>query len=236
MDMSAYKDEIRLMLTGSVLDLELDDPTLERIINSSLREVQRYIETTKLATIPYSGCIDLSEKPVNAVVNVYRVSAGDAQTIQASSGVDPLYASQWQILGGVGTGSNISNWVYNYAAWNTMQQIRNTTSTDLSFKYDRDTGRLYINTAYTAPDYITIEYIPRYDDVSQIVSDYWIDIITKLSIAKAKQVVGRIRSRYTQANPLWEQDGATLLEEGNTELAELREHLVNNTQLVYPID
>ena len=52
MNMQAYKDEIILKLTGCVLESELDDPTLERIINSAFREIQRYIDTTKLATIP----------------------------------------------------------------------------------------------------------------------------------------------------------------------------------------
>lgn len=53
-----------------------------------------------------------------------------------------------------------------------MKQIRNTISTDLAFKYDKHTNRLYINVAYNEPKFITIEYIPRYNDVSEIISDY----------------------------------------------------------------
>ena len=44
MDMQAIKDEIVLKLTGDVLDLELSDASLVKIINSSLREIQRYIK------------------------------------------------------------------------------------------------------------------------------------------------------------------------------------------------
>ena len=53
-----------------------------------------------------------------------------------------------------------------------MLQIRNTMSTDLSFRFDRHTNLLYINTNGDKPDYITIEYVPRYDSVDEIASDY----------------------------------------------------------------
>ena len=35
-------EEIKLELTGQVLEMELDDSTLDLIINKSLRELQRY--------------------------------------------------------------------------------------------------------------------------------------------------------------------------------------------------
>lgn len=52
------------------------------------------------------------------------------------------------------------------------------------------------------PQYITIEYVPLYKDVSEVVSDYWIDIIIRMATAQAKIILGRIRSRYTQSNAL----------------------------------
>jgi len=57
-----------------------------------------------------------------------------------------------------------------------------------------------------------------------------------MSVALTKVVVGRIRTRFTQAGALWTQDGEKILEEGNTELKELREVLRANSNLVYPID
>lgn len=57
-----------------------------------------------------------------------------------------------------------------------------------------------------------------------------------MSIALTKVVLGRIRTRYSQSNALWAQDGEKLLEEGNTELKELREKLENNSNLIYGID
>jgi hypothetical protein len=149
---------------------------------------------------------------------------------------DPMYAAQWQLLTGSGNMYNMQNWIYNYGAWNTLLQIRNTTSTDLQFRFDKHTNQLYINVAMDRPEYITIEYVPLYKDVSEVVSDYWIDIIVRMAAAQAKIILGRIRSRYTQSNALWTQDGEQMLEEGNTELNELREILRTQTQLNYPID
>ena len=95
---------------------------------------------------------------------------------------------------------------------------------------------LYVNVATNAPQMITIEYVCRYDHIEDIKSDYWIDILMRMSVALAKIAVGRIRSRFTQSNALWQQDGQQLLDEGNSELSELRQHLVDNATLLYPVD
>lgn len=237
MTVDAIRDEIRTKLGATILDLELDDSSLDKVINSAFREIQRYIDTTKLATIQYKPCIDLSDCGVSSVSRVFRARSylGDENYNDPTSIIDPIYASQWQLMSGNGL-YNMQNWTYNYAAWNTMLQIRNTLSTDLTFRFDRHTNYLYINVAYDKPQFITIEYVPRYNDVSEIVSDYWIDKLILLACALTKVTIGRIRSRYTQSNALWTQDGETLLEEGNQELAEIREALVTNTQLFYPMD
>jgi len=42
-----------------------------------------------------------------------------------------------------------------------------------------------------------------------------------MSLAYAKLTLGRIRTRFTQSNALWTQDGETLLAEGKEELKAL---------------
>lgn len=236
MDRQAYRDEIKFVLTGGVLDLELDDDAIDRVINSAFREVQRYISTTKIITVPFKSCIDFAGCNINAVTAVYRIEGYTSDTSDGTYPVDPMLASQWQLLSGSGVLYNFQDYVLNYSAWSTMLQIRNTVSTDLGFRWDRESEKLYINVSTASPDKITVEYVPRYNDVSEVVSDYWIDIILRLSVALAKVILGRIRGRYTQSNALWQQDAATMLEEGNRELTELREHLTANTMLCYPID
>ena len=244
MDRQSYIDEIKFRLSGGVLDLELDDTAFDRLLNSSFREVQRYIDSTKLVTIPYSNCIDLSSVNnghINSVARVFRSegymnTSVDGLSSTGTYPVDPMYASQWQLLSGVGNLQNFSDYALNYAAWNTMLQIRNTTSTDLAFRYDRFDNKLYVNVSSGIPKYITVEYVPRFDDVSEVISDYWIDIIIRMAVAIGKITLGRIRSRYTQSNALWQQDGQLILNEGKAELDELREKLQISTQLCYPID
>lgn len=240
MDKTAFREEIKFRLTGGVLELELDDVAIDRVIDASLREIQRYIDTVVLITVPYKSCIDTKEYKINSVTDVFREEAfsstGSKAEMQGASMVDPMVAMQWQMLSGGGGMYNFQSYMLDYAAYNTMLQIRNTTSTDLAFVFDKYNEKLYINVSSGIPNKITIGYIPRYDDVSQIVSDYWIDMTMRLAVAIAKVTLGRVRSRYTSNNALWTQDGETLLEEGNAELTEIRNHLTENTCLMYGID
>ena len=235
MTRQALIDEIKFKLTGGVLELELDDAALGKVTDAALRELQRYISSVKFITIDYSRCIDMKPYKANSVVKVFRTKGYLAQENTGTTPVDPMLAQQWMLLSGVGTMSGMQDFAYDYGAWNTLLQIRNTTSTDLAFIYDKTGEKLYINIALDIPTQITIEYVPRYDSVEEITSDYWIDILVRLCVAMTKVTLGRIRTRYVQSNALWANDTG-ILEEGLTELKELRDHLVANTQLVYPID
>lgn len=235
MKMQAYIDEIKLEITGGILELEIDDTVLKQIVNSAMRELQRYICSTKLITIPYSKCIDLSKYKVNAVTKVFRANSQGTTSDKDNYSTDPLQLSFYQLASG-GNMYNFNDYVNRYASWNTIQQISNTTSTDLAFYYEDAEKKLYINTTMNTGANVSIEYVPRYDKVEDITSDYWIDILMRLSKALTKTTVGRIRSRFTQSNALWTQDGPELLQQGQAELAEIRQHLQANTQLIYPVD
>ena len=130
----------------------------------------------------------------------------------------------------------LQDYLLNFMAYSTISQMRNTLSTDLDYKYDKNAEKIYITVDNNIPTNITIEYIPAYEDVSEVTSDYWIDIIQRLALAYTKIALGRIRSRYTQSTALWEQAGATMLEEGNTEKRELEEVLRTNSMLFIPKD
>ena len=55
-------------------------------------------------------------------------------------------------------------------------------------------------------------------------------------MALTKITLGRIRSFATQSNALWQLDGQTLLAEGTQEAQDIRTHLVENMNFIYPID
>lgn len=81
-------------------------------------------------------------------------------------------------------------------------QIKNTMSTDLNFIFDKSKNYLYINSAFDKPKYIAVTYIPRFDNVEEVTSDYWIDIIIRMAVALTKITLGNIRGKYTQTNAL----------------------------------
>ena len=238
-------EEIRLTLTGGIIDLGLDDKTLKQVINKALRELNGYCDETKLITVPFSKCIDLSGFNVRYVSNVYRTDAVGSGTsgqtsssyINSSNGisdVDPMMAN-WYIYSNGYSMYNLNDWVLNYSAYNVLNQIENTISTDLAFTYEDENNKLYVNTV-DSPSYITIRYVPMFKDPSELKEDYWIDILLQLSIAYTKIILGRIRSRYNLNNGLWSGDGATLLEEGNEELTRLQEILRANRKVTLPKD
>lgn len=231
-------EEIKLELTGGVLELEIEDVTIELVVKKALRELQRYWDETSFLTIPYEQCIDLEKYQLDScsIVKVYRTTGmGNSTDASNALTMDPLYAQQFMMFSNAGNMYNIQDYVMNYAAWNTLNQTRNTMSTDMAFREDKHNKKLYVNDI-TAPKAITIEFIPKLDSVESIQSDYWQDILIKMCVGLTKVTLGRIRTRFSQSNALWAQDGEKLLEEGNTELKELREILRTNANLVYPID
>ena len=119
---------------------------------------------------------------------------------------------------------NLQDYVLNYAAWTTLSQIRSTLSTDCAFTEDKHNHKLYINNTLSAPGYVTVQYIPKLKEADDIKSDYWQDILIRLSLANTKIILGRIRTRFR------------MLEEGTTERKELQEVLRANSNLVMPID
>ena len=236
MDLKDYISNIKLELTGGLLELEIDDEVIAKVVNQSLREVQRYIDESRFIEVPFASCIDIAGFKCSAIKKVYRVSPIGGAVSGSSSAIDPMYAQTWALYGINNATYNITQFAYNYASYNTVLQIRNSVSTDLAFRMDKQGEKLYINVSGNYPERIVIEYIPIFEDVSEVKDAYWIDILQRLSLAMTKRILGRVRTRFTQSNALWQQDGETMLEEGNRELSEIREILRTNSSLFYPID
>jgi hypothetical protein len=232
-------EEIKLELTGGILELEIEDTTIELVVKKALRELQRYWDETSFVTVPFEPCIDLAKYQLDdscAIVKVYRTEGMGSGGEDISVNTDPLYAQQFMIFSGNGgTMFNLQDYVMNYTAWTTMSQIRNTISTELGFREDKHNHKLYIN-SMSSVKYVTLEFIPKLNSVEDIQSDYWQDILIKLSLSLTKIALGRIRTRFSQSNALWTQDGEKMLEEGNTDLKELRELLRVNSNLIYGVD
>lgn len=232
-------DEIKLELTGHAIELGIPDTTLAQVVKKALRELQRYISSTQLITVPFASCIDLGDTILdNKVSSITRVFRAHTYSGEQDEGTlqDPMMVAQWQLMSSGGDMYRLNDYMLNFASWNTTMQIRNTMSTDMAFREDRQANKLYINTASSKPSLVTIEYVPVIQNVEDIKSDYWIDILVRLATALTKQTLGRIRTRYTQSNALWSQDGQILLSEATDELNDIRTKLADNSLLSYAID
>ena len=241
-----YIDKIKFQLTGGVLESELDNDAYKRIVNIALEEMNNYYNVTELLQVNASSCIDLKDYPrVLNVVGVHRTagvnvpaptSSDSTSTLTISATTsDPMYMSQLQAYG-LGTMGMSTNTMYRMTSTILSQKLANTLSTDLDFRYDEKNQKLYISFSQGVPAQVVVEYVPKLEDASEVVSKYWQDILYKLALAHAKVIVGRIRTRYVQSNALWTDDGSSILDEGATELANLREQLRVAADLVLPLD
>ena len=106
-----------------------------------------------------------------------------------------------------------------------MSQVRNTLSTDFQWRHDVNNNVLYCTHRDPRPATITVRYVPDYQDVSEIVSNTWIDYLVRMSIANMKIALGRARSKYKIESSNVSLDGETLLSEANDELTKIREEL-----------
>lgn len=244
MDMSGYVDEVKFKLTGGVLELEIDDSGIQKTIEHSLREMQRYLGNARYITLPFKSCIDVSEYHISDVRAVYAADANMGIAVMGDNG-DGLYrntlnsaldpAAWWMYYNGSsGQVSTLTKYIDNYYAY--VQLRKSTNMGDLkrlSFNYNKADELLYINNN-AGVNRITIEYVPRFDNVEEITNDAWIDILVRLSVANLKITLGRARSRFTQSNALWSQDGERLLEEGTKELEDLRTYLDASASTLRP--
>lgn len=228
MTLAEYTDEIAFQLGGTVLELEIAND-LPRCVNRAFRRIKPVITTPAYMTLNYNSnnggnTINLKDKNVYSVINVMRPNSYNSLSVNTLDvfGLNQSYSAV----------TNMNAYMNRMVR---LQQM-NTISTDLDFVWDAHTKDLSVtmNPPYT--NQITIQYIPDYQSVEEITEVYWVDIILKLATAYAKQVLGRIRSKYKANSSQYTLDGDTLLNESSNEIAEIETFLRENVDLAFPID
>lgn len=230
-----YVEFIKFSLTGDVLELEISDESIAKVVTESLKEIQRYTNEFRLTEVPFSSCIDISKLDCYAVTNVYRTKSLTNFTSDVNGVTDPIYLQFWTSFG-LGMTQSLNQYLMNFASYSELQQIRSTLSTDLFFKEDKIGKKLYITVSSGNVQNIVIEYIPVYHDVDEVKDEYWMDYLKRLALAKTKVILGRLRTYVKQSSSLISLDGETILEEGNNELTALREELEKNNDYFFPVD
>lgn len=240
MEMKDYLRKIKTALgtNTDLIDLEIDDDELTNIVNDSLDDMKPYISTTKLMTLPYRKVIDLKDK---GVYNVYQVFRGTPTGPINTEGVP----DEAMLFGGSGAGNLLMTGDYsinghtvdmfeqvNLRLAANMYQNALRGLNDVDFTYSDH--KLYVDLSKTTPN-ITIEYSPLYKDVEELTDTYWERKLKDLAIANTKIILGRIRSKYTLDGNSYTLDGETLLTEGREERTALMEEFTTSASEVLQI-
>ena len=222
-----YVKWIRLQLGGTVLQLECEEQ-LPEIVEMSFNELRNYITDINYLTLPYNNVIDLTGMKVAIVHYIMRSNS-------QVSGLSQLQDAMYLYI-------NQSNWamqndyVDRVANALLIAQNKSALSTDLDFNYDKQHNKLYVYAQQLRPDAITIAYTPEYNNVEDIYEPYWQNLLRRLAIAHTKEILGRIRSKYTANSSTYQLDGDKLISEAQQELADIRAQLDANSDLLFPMD
>lgn len=221
-----YVDDILLQLGNPVLEIEIKD-SISKIVDMAFREVKHYITDTKTITLTYSNKIHIDKEKVNINSVVYIMRSSSPNRI--SDFQDIMYLNSRR-----GMMQYVSLTDYNRALL--TNQVKNTISTDLYFYWDKDNSDLYVNANYPKPDTISVVYIPEYTSVEDVKESFWENLIKRMALALTKEVLGRIRGKYTLSTATYQLDASQLLAESQQELQEIRTYLNDNSDMLLPID
>lgn len=222
-----YVKYIKMQMGGSVVDLMVEDQLPFIIEKIALEELKNYMHTIYTMTCAYAPMIDLEGKDVENVKYILR-NNHNAMTI---TGLDTNLAIYQQ-----NGAYAINRWAKDQMVYNLqISQIRNTLSSDMDFNFDKVNEKLYIYAQYPIPQVITIGYTPLITNVNQIFNHYWISYLRRFALAFTKESEGRIRSKYTLNSANFSLDGQQLLSEAQSELAQIRDELSQNVNIMQTI-
>lgn len=229
-----YAEDILMLLGSSVVNVELDKDRIRSLVQYAFEEVRPYITDTETLTIPFQTKIHIEnyEDPINH----RKINIGNVVYIMRSSSPNMTFDYQdiLYLMNRRNQMTTVSS--QDFARALTINQIKNTISTDLDFYWDAKFNDLYINANYPIPVNVTIVYTPKYSNIEDIESEFWQDKIRRLALAYTKQVLGRIRNKYRLTGAQYELDGDQLLNEAAQEISEIRSYLDENSDMLLPID
>lgn len=223
-----YVSYIKINLGVPIVWLEIEDLVPE-IVKMAFQELKSYISDTETMTVPFAPVIDLTGKNVTSIAYIMR----GQQNVSVAGLQDMMYIyTARNRSGGVDTTFSLDD----YARALMVQQNKAALSTDLDFMYDKRNEKLYVYAQNIQPSTITLVYVPDYQDVSEILEPYWQNYLKRMALAMTKETLGRVRGKYTLNSATYNLDADQLLSEAQSELAEIRNYLNSNKDLLLPLD
>lgn len=225
MTMAEIVEQVSFML-GMPANDNVENLQIEQAVNIAFRELKQYIKTPVDKTVPYSPRLDLIKLGINTkkVLHVYASKPRLGLTLGSiESGNVFQVAASVNVSHPIGQGTNLNiDPIINEMA---LMQVRNCLSTDFQWRYDLPNQVVYCTHRDPLPATVTIQYVPIYNDVSEIQGDTWIDYLIRMAEANMKKALGRVRSKYKIDGSNVSFDGEELLAEANAELEAIRAEL-----------
>lgn len=200
------KEYITKSMGGSFVDVELEDADINVIIKQTLDKIAPYYSGRRYVQASGS-CIDLSEHNPIAITNVFECEAAALISVE-----DYAFGGQNLVI----YSADFRDRYTSYTAYKMLyNQFRDLKGAD--YRYIKP--NLYID-GYNKE--VLIEMIVRPSKLTDIENtSQWFVWVKEYALALAKEIVGRIRSKYTVEGSPYALDGQTLLSEAQAEKIKL---------------
>lgn len=225
MTMAEYVQQISFIL-GLPAAKNIEGVDIESAVTIAFQELKAYIKTPVDKTVPYASRIDLKALDIHTKRVLYVFAAKPRLGLTMST-IES--GNVFQVAAAVNTYSpygqaNIIN-IDPIMRELSLSQVRNVLGTDLQWTFDVCNQIVYITYKDPVPTFVTVRYVPDFQDVSELENPVWVDYLRRLSVAYCKQALGRIRGKYKIADSNVELDGDVLLQEATQEFTDLRNEL-----------
>lgn len=219
-----YLDDMHLEVPWTAQEVKEGDDM--KILMKAFRELKEKLHEYADLTVPYKSRIWVGNLKVKDFISVRRAEVPAGLNVDNSS-----VGNVFTALAGMSAVPNsgaYSAYFNRYVQLMLVQQIKNAVSEDLQYFYDQQNQYLYVAANVPKPTYVTVTYLPEYDDPSELKTSFAQSQLRKLAVAYMKIYVGSKRRKVKLPNSPVQLDGEQLLAEGLEELKAEREYLVQN--------
>lgn len=227
MNTDQYVEYVKNDLTaGGKIGLDVGDTAIESYVWDALEQVWPwYREAPLFETVTFNvvenqtGYIDVSDlaRTVHIVEELLPIEvhhAGD-YVLEEISDLLGLPAGLWD-----------SAAVRNYAEWlQARRQIRKAMGKTMGWRYIQGASKIYVDDVAWNRSTVTVVYVPKPEDPSEITYGPAITWVKKWTGAKTKVAWGRVLAKMPDAAANFASLGASLVQEGTSEQATLTEEL-----------
>lgn len=217
MSSNDIKTYLVTMLGGSYVDTELTDEDIRVITKQALEKVAPYYSGRRFI-LGDGKIIDLSQHPITTIIKVYDTSNTQLYSLQdwVFGGAGVMVYSQYMM-------DRIDVYTCYKMMWNELKNLKG-----IGFKYMKP--YLYLD-GYTSQ--VLIEALVRPQSLADIEPDsFYYTWVKDYILSLAKEIIGRIRSKYSVDGSPYKLDGETLLAEASSKKQELENQLTGDIFVV----